>query len=78
MGFKGLVISKTTELTHKKCIRYSLWGSTVGIATVLLAGRPGVKTFCRNTKPSLLQAVQTHSGAHPASYSMGTVVLSRW
>jgi hypothetical protein len=43
LGFKGLIISKTTELTQKKCIRYRLWGSTVGIATVPWAGRPEVR-----------------------------------
>jgi hypothetical protein len=51
--------------------------SLVGIVTRLRAGRSGVRIPVEARDFSLLQNVQTGSGAHPASYSVGIVVPSR-
>ena len=50
---------------------------TVHIATVLQAGRNGVRIPAGTRQFSLLQNVQTGSGAHQAYYLMGTEALSR-
>jgi hypothetical protein len=58
-------------------IVFGTWGSSVTIVTRLRASRseviilPGAKFF------SLLQNIQSCSGAHPSSCAMGTGVLSR-
>ena len=54
---------------------YMSWSSIVGIVTVLWVGQCGVQIL-EVTNFSLLQNVQTVSEAHPASYSVGTGVLS--
>lgn len=41
------------------------------------AGRCGFRTRLGATDFFLLQNIQTGSGAHPTSYSIGTVFLSR-
>jgi len=50
---------------------------TVDIASVLQAGRNGVRIPAGTRDFFLLQNVQTGSGAHRASYLMGTEALSR-
>ena len=47
-----------------------------GIGTMLWAGRPGIWILLGVRDFSVLQNVQTGSGAHPASCSLGTGVLS--
>jgi hypothetical protein len=47
----------------------------VDTATVLQAGRNGVRILAGARDFSLLRNMQTGSGAHPASYSMGTGAL---
>jgi hypothetical protein len=51
-------------------------GSSVGIATMPRAGRSSVRIPLGARGISLLQKVQIRSEAHPASYAMGTEVLS--
>jgi hypothetical protein len=46
------------------------------IITMLRAGGSGVRITLGARNVSLLQNVQAGSGAHPASYSMGTGILS--
>jgi len=50
--------------------------SVVGIATTLRTGQSGVRILAGVIDFSLLQYVQTDSGAHPASCSVGNGVLS--
>ena len=52
-------------------------GSIVGIVTVLLTGRSGARIPVGERDFSLLRNVQTGSGTHPASCSVGTEVLLR-
>ena len=47
-----------------------------GVVTRLWAAQSRVPIFTRAPDLSLLQNVQTGSGAHSASYSMGNGVLS--
>jgi hypothetical protein len=50
--------------------------SSVGIATRLWAGRPRNRgSIPRQGQETFLHNVQTGSGAHPASYTMGTGAL---
>ena len=49
--------------------------SVVGAVNKLQAGRSGVWIAIRAGHFCLLEIVQTGSGVHPASYSMGTGVL---
>ena len=51
--------------------------TTVGVATTLRDGQSGVPTQAEAIDCSLLQNVHPGSEAHPASYSMGTEVVSR-
>jgi hypothetical protein len=51
--------------------------SLVGIATRLRTGRSGARIPVETSEFSLLQNVQIGFGPHPASYSVGTGVLSR-
>ena len=51
--------------------------SSAGIVSRLLAGTFGVRFPPGATYFSILQNVQSFFGAHPASYSIGTGVLSR-
>jgi len=51
-------------------------GSVVGLATRLQAGRPGIRIPVGLRDFSLLQNVQAGPGAHLASYSVGTGVIS--
>ena len=52
-------------------------GSVVGIVTVLLTGRFGARIPVGVRDFPLLRNVQTGSGTHTASYSVGTYVLLR-
>ena len=47
-----------------------------GIGTMLWAGQPGIRILLGLRDFSVLQNVQTGSGAHPSSYLLGTMVLS--
>ena len=51
--------------------------ASVGIETRLRAGRSRFQIVVGATDFSLLQNIQTGAGAHTASYSLGTGVLSR-
>jgi hypothetical protein len=53
------------------------WGSIVGIATRLWTGQSRVWILVGARDISLFQNVQTGSGAHPASYSVRTGILSQ-
>jgi len=58
----------------------SLYGARklfFGLLTTLHTGRSGVRIPVESRGFSLLQNVKTNSGAYPASYSVGTGVLSR-
>jgi len=48
----------------------------VSIANRLRTGQPGARIPVKKTDFSLLQNIQTGSGAHLGSYSLGTGVLS--
>jgi hypothetical protein len=50
-------------------------GSSVGIATTIRAVKSGIRIQARVRDVSLRRNVQTESGAHPASYSISTVVF---
>jgi hypothetical protein len=69
------LISEEEAVTN---ILQTLWnvsftrGGVVGVATRLRAGRSGFRISVKETDFSLLQNVQTGSGAHSPSYSMGT------
>lgn len=52
-------------------------GSVVGLATRLQAGWPGIRIPVGLRDSSLLQNFQAGPGAHLASYSVGTGVISR-
>ena len=52
------------------------WDSSASIATRLRAGRSGVRIPAEARDFSPLQNVGSGSGAHTASYSLGTSVLS--
>jgi hypothetical protein len=52
-------------------------GSVVGLDTRLHAGRPGIRIPVGSRDFCLLQNVQAGPGAHLASYSVGTGVISR-
>ena len=54
--------------------KYWKWGSVVGIMTVLLAERSGARIPVGERDFSVLRNVQTGSGTHPASCSVGTEV----
>jgi hypothetical protein len=50
------------------------WSSIVGIVAEVWAGCSGVQIQAGVREFSLLQNVQTDSGAHPDPYSVGTEV----
>jgi hypothetical protein len=54
---------------------YGIRHSVVSIVTRLEAGRSGVESWAGTRRFTLLQKVKTGSEAHPAAYSMSTVVL---
>jgi hypothetical protein len=58
------------HLNKKMSFNPGSWDSSVGIATRYGLGGPGSIPAVQDF--SLLHSVQTGSGAHPASYPMGT------
>ena len=61
----------------RRPLEYRSRDKVVGIATRLRAGGFRVRILVRSKDFSLLQNVQTGSGAHPASSSVCSGVLSR-
>jgi hypothetical protein len=63
----------------RKCLHYVCYfrrlGNVVGMWTRLSTGRSGVR-FEARARDLSLQMLQIGSGVHPATYSMGTGVLS--
>jgi hypothetical protein len=53
-------------------------GNSVFIVTRLRGGLSGVRILADSTNFSVVQNLQTGSGALPAFYAVGTGVLSRW
>jgi hypothetical protein len=68
--------SHLTLILH--CFINCKWsrGSSIGIVTRLQAGGSGVRIPEGERDFSLLQNIQSSSGAHPASYSMGKVKVT--
>jgi hypothetical protein len=64
------------EKERKKYPSQWSWDSMVGVVTRLLSAQSKVQIFTRAPDLSLLQNVQTGSGAHSSPYSMGTGALS--
>jgi hypothetical protein len=69
--------SETTVTGHYPWVFYhTTGGRAVCVVTRLRNAQSGVRIHAGARHLSRLQNVQTSSGAHPASYSMGTGVLS--
>jgi hypothetical protein len=78
-GIHVVAVAASIYFWKKQVNMQHYWsrGSVVGLDTRLQAGRPGIRIPVGSRYFSLLQNVQAVPGAHLASYSVGTGVISR-